>query len=189
MQTSKKNSKTESQRGQALVEFALVLMFVILPFTFVLVDSAVMLFTYAEVTNAAREAARAASIYQYQCPPSPSPCATDPAYTSTQQQAMIDTARRSYVDTYFQSEDSRWLSALIGYPQCNVQINYPDNSQDSAGIIHVYREMDSLVLSLQCPRQLLFGLVSTNQITLTASATMRIEPGGCTAGTSGCGIP
>ncbi len=190
MQTSKKISKTESQRGQALVEFALVLMFIILPFTFVLVDSAVMLFTYAEVTNAAREAARAASIYQYQCPPSPSPCATDPSYTSAQQQTMVDTARRSYVDTYFQSEDSRWLSALIGYPQCDVHIDYPDNPQESGSdVYHVYRETDSLILRLACPRKLLFGLVSTNQITLTGSATMRIEPGGCAAGTSGCGIP
>ena len=60
MQTSTTLSKDQSQRGQALVEFPLVLMFIILPLTFVFVAGAIMLFTYAEVTNAAREAARAA---------------------------------------------------------------------------------------------------------------------------------
>ena len=60
-QTSEMVSKTQTQRGQALVEFALVLLFIILPLTFVLVDGSLMLFTYVEVTNGAREAARAAA--------------------------------------------------------------------------------------------------------------------------------
>ena len=64
MQTSTTLTENQSQRGQALVEFALVLLFVILPFTFVLVDGAIMLFTYSEVTNAAREGARGWPIYE-----------------------------------------------------------------------------------------------------------------------------
>ena len=52
-----------SESGQALVEFALVLLFMILPFTFVLVDGSLTLFTLASVTNAACEGARAAAIY------------------------------------------------------------------------------------------------------------------------------
>ena len=175
VQTLTTFTKNRSQLGQALVEFALVLMFIILPLTFVMVDGALMLFTYLEVTNAAREAARAAAIYQYQCPASPAPCATDPTYSYDQQVAMVDAARDSYVDTYFQSEDTRWLSALIGYSQCTHQITY---NPDPPGIGNTYREMDSMSLTLACPRRLLFGLLNTGQITLTGGATMRIEPGG-----------
>jgi Flp pilus assembly protein TadG len=175
MQTATASGENHSQRGQALVEFALVLMFVILPFTFVLVDGAIMLFTYAEVTNAAREAARAAAIYQCLAPD----CVIDPTDTLANQLATVDTARLQYVDSYFNSEDTRWLNALIGYSQCTRSITYPDPAYDSnTNVYNVYRQMDSLVLTLACPRRLLFGLVNTGQITLTASSTMRIEPGG-----------
>ncbi len=181
MQTSTAPKEDQTQRGQALLEFALVLMFVILPFTFVLVDGAIMLFTYAEVTNGAREAARAAAIYQYKC--TGSPCATDPSNTFAtyaDQYGLIDAGRLAYVDSYFNTEDTRWLSALIGYSQCSRQITYPLNPpiDPVTNVPNPYREMDSLTLTLACPRRLLFGLVGTSQITLTASATMRIEPGG-----------
>ncbi len=175
MQTSQRISKTESQRGQALVEFALVLLFIILPLTFVLVDGSLMLFTYVEVTNAAREAARAAAIYQCSAPA----CIFDPTGTYDAQAAAIDAARLQYVDSYFNNEDTRWLNALIGYSTCTRAIAYPvpvyNSTNDTS---NVYREMDPLILTLSCPRRLLFGLVGTSQITLTASATMRIEPGG-----------
>jgi Flp pilus assembly protein TadG len=175
MQTSQRIPGTQLQRGQALVEFALVLMFIILPVTFVLVDGSLMLFTYAEVTNAAREAARAAAIYECSAPA----CAPDPSTDITLQIAAVDAARLQYVDSYFNSEDTRWLNALIGYSQCTRSIAYPDVAYDpNANIYNVYRQMDSLVLTLSCPRRLLFGLVSSGQITLTASSTMRIEPGG-----------
>ena len=173
MPTLRANSWRPRQQGQSLIEFALVLLFIILPITFVLVDGALMLFTYVEVTNAAREGARAAAIYQCKAPD----CVIDPADTAANQLTMVDTARRNYVDTYFSSEDTRWLSALIGYRQCDPEITYPDPASTS-DMTNVYRQMDSLVLTLACPRRLLFGLVSSGQITLTASATMRIEPSG-----------
>jgi hypothetical protein len=95
--------------------------------------------------------------------------------------AAIDAARLQYVDSYFNSEDTRWLNALIGYSQCSRSIAYPDVAYDPNGnppIYNMYRQMDSLVLTLSCPRKLLFGLVNTSQITLTASSAMKIEPGG-----------
>jgi len=175
MPTMLENSWRQRQRGQALVEFALVLMLVILPITFVLVDGSLMLFTYVEVTNAAREAARAAAIFQCSAPA----CTIDPTATFDQQLATVDAARASYIDTYFQSEDRRWLNALVGYSQCTRNITYPDPAIDpNTNIYNVYRQMDSLNLTLRCPRRLLFGLLSTGQITLTGSATMQIEPGG-----------
>jgi hypothetical protein len=131
-----------------------------------------MLFTYVEVTNAAREAARAAAIYQCKAPD----CVIDPTDTFTNQVAIVDQARESYVDTYFQSEDARWLSALIGYSQCTWKPLAFNPA--TPGVGDTYRAFDSLTLTLQCPRRLLFGLLDTGQITLTASSTMQIEPGG-----------
>ncbi len=74
MPTLRANSWRQRQQGQALIEFALVLLFIILPITFVLVDGALMLFTHVEVTNAAREGARAAAIFQCNAPG----CTIDP---------------------------------------------------------------------------------------------------------------
>jgi hypothetical protein len=157
MQTFFHNSKTQSQHGQALVEFALVLMFIILPFTFVLVDGAMMLFTLANVTNAAREGARAGSIYQT-------------AGSGTV--ATIDAER----NTYARSQASDLLGPLVTFSECDARIiRY---SPTSPALGNPYREMDSLTFSIACPRHLLFGLVGTGVVTLTAEATMRIEPGG-----------
>ena len=156
MQTSTANSQDQSQRGQALLEFALVLMFIILPFTFVLVDGALTLFTLANVTNAAREGARAGSIYQ----------ASTPATVAT-----IDTARQTYM---FQEAQAR-LGPLVAFSQCTKQIAY---SPATPAVGNPYRELNTLTFTLQCPRRLLFGLVGTGVITLTSASSMRIEPGG-----------
>jgi len=67
------------------------------------------------------------------------------------------------------------VGPLVSFPTCSTTFAYaPD--PPTAG--DPYRELDSLTVSLACPRQLFFGLVGTNQITLSAQATMRIEPGG-----------
>jgi Flp pilus assembly protein TadG len=156
MQTSTTVTEDRSQRGQALVEFALVLMFVILPFTFVLVDGALTLFTLANVTNAAREGAHAGSIYQ----------ASTPGTAAT-----IDAARQAYMLQEAQAQ----LGPLVSFSQCATQIAY---SPAAATVDNPYRELNTLTFNVQCPRKLLFGLVGTGVITLTASSSMRIEPGG-----------
>ena len=157
MQTSTTPTENQSQRGQALVEFALVLMFVILPFTFVLVDGALTLFTLANVTNAAREGARAGSIYQ-----------TSASGTV----GTIDAER----NTYARSQASDMLGPLVDFSACNAGIISYSPITPTLG--NPYREMDSLTFRLACPRRLLFGLVGTGVVMLTSEATMRIEPGG-----------
>lgn len=155
-------TQSEHESSQALVEFALVLMFVILPFTFVLVDGAVTLYSQAVLTNAAREGARAGSIYQ-------TPSAVAGSFAS--QVAAIDAARATYV----QQEVQRMVGPLVSFPSCTLTIGYvPVTPQ----LGNPYRELDSITVSLSCPRRLFFGLVGTSQITLQAQATMGIEPGG-----------
>lgn len=139
------------------MEFALVLMFVILPFTFVLVDGAITLFTLANVTNAAREGARAGSIYQ-----------TPTSGTM----GAIDTERNDYARQ--QAQDR--LGPLVDFSACNAGIISYSPFTPTLG--NPYREMDTLTFKIQCPRRLLFGLVGTGVVTLTSESSMRIEPGG-----------
>jgi Flp pilus assembly protein TadG len=158
-----------SESGQALVEFALVLLFIILPFTFVLVDGSLTLFTLANVTNAAREAARAGSIYQ--CGSASIACSVAATQTFANQIATVDNARQ----TYIQNEIQQRLGPLVAFSQCTTTINYSPTTPD---VGNPYRELDSMTVRLACPRRLLFGLVSTSSVTLTSESMMRIEPGG-----------
>jgi len=153
-----------SESGQALVEFALVLLFVILPFTFVLVDGALTLFTLANVSNAAREGARAGSIFQTTVAPSAS-------QTFADQVAMIDAART----TFLRQSAQQMLGPLVAFDQCTTTVAY---SPATPVIGNPYRALDSITITLACPRRLLFGLVNAGSVTLTSQSTMRIEPGG-----------
>ena len=158
MQTSVIISKDHAQQGQALVEFALVLLFIILPFTFVLIDGAVTLFTLANVTNAAREGARGASIYQA---------------SASQTSTATDTARNNYARAQAQS----LLGPLVDFSACQATTIY---TPTVATISNPYRTLEPVTFKVACPRRLFFGLVGTGVVTLTAEATMRIEPGGAT---------
>ena len=169
-------ARQQEQSGQALVEFALVLVFVILPFMFVLTDGAFTLYTYAMLTNAAREGARAASIYQ----------------TSTLQSGPDVCAYRGVIDAervdHFRQDAQRLAGTLVSFQTCVVQppVYVPDDPSDactkSPETIDAFREMQPISWQLDCPRRLFFGLIGTSQITLTAQATMRVEPGGVATG-------
>lgn len=164
--------KRPTENGQALVEFALVLMFIILPFTFVLVDGVMTLFTLANVTNAAREGARAGSIFQI---------SAAPVGTFSDQVAAIDAAREAYIAQVIQSR----LGPLVTYSECTITkplyqkcVGPRCVQPDLPELGNPYRELDSVTVRLACPRRMLFGLINVGSITLTSSATMRIEPGG-----------
>ena len=121
------------------------------------VDGAMTLFTLANVTNAAREGARAGSIYQ-----------TSASGTV----GTIDAER----NTYARSEARRMLGPLVDFSACDARIT--SYSPVTPALGNPYREMDSFTFRLACPRKLFFGLVGTGVVTLTSEATMRIEPGG-----------
>lgn len=176
LQTSRPRS---TQEGQSLVEFALVLIFIILPVTFVLIDGAITLYMLSNATNAAREGAHAGSIYQ----------------TSTSQVAnqtygdyvqQIDTGRGAYI----QQEVDALLGPLVGAnAACTTSIQYStsdpypdpqpvDCPEICPNVGNPFRELDGVTVTVACPRRLLFGLVNAGVITLTGEATMKIEPGG-----------
>jgi Flp pilus assembly protein TadG len=59
----KTKSKIRAQGGAAMVEFALVSLFVLIPLLFGIVEFSLILYNQAMITNASREGARAAIVY------------------------------------------------------------------------------------------------------------------------------
>jgi Flp pilus assembly protein TadG len=170
MQTRNITSKDHSQHGQALVEFALVLLFIILPLIFVFVEGALLLFTLANVTNAAREGARAGSIYQ--------------TSTSSGTYAAIDVERVNCIRTDLgvtgltttcQADPYGHLRNLVNVNQCSITADY---GPAVPAATNPFRQTDTMTVTVACPHRLLFGLVSAGSITLTSRSTMKIEPGG-----------
>jgi hypothetical protein len=154
-------------------------MFVILPVTYVLIETSLTLFTLSNVTNAVREGARAGALYQYPaCNTTDTTCPLNPTvYAFNQLVGTIDTARSSVIRQEIQNR----LGPLVAFSQCQVGIGYsvpPPTPAPTPQPGNPYRAGEQLIVNLTCPRRLLFGLVNANQVNLSGSATMKIEPGG-----------
>ena len=149
--------------GQSVVEFALVMIFVIVPLTLVFIESSVLLYKYVALTNAAREGARTGSIYLYVGDPGGSPSVPDAGRSTAVVNAVTDT-----------------LGPLISPPpDCDgtgpstaCQINY---APSSAPIPDPLRSTDTMTVTLAHTHTFLFGALGS-QITIQAQSSMRIEP-------------
>jgi Flp pilus assembly protein TadG len=149
--------------GQSLVEFALVLAFIIIPVTFVLIETSVLLYEYVALTNAAREGARAGSIYLY---------IGDPGGST----APPDAGRRAAVATTVSS----MVGPLIAPPpDCSntpaattCQIVY---GPSTAPFTDPLRSTDAMTVTVVHTHPFLFGALGST-IDLKAQASMRIEP-------------
>lgn len=156
------------EAGQSLVEFALVLGFIIIPLTFSLIEASVMLYKYVALTNTAREAARTGSIYLY---------VGDPGGSSTAPDADRNTAVLTAIDMT--------LGPFIPRPpDCNgtadtttCQITYGASSlgPSSNPLPNPLRSTDLMTVTLKHTHAFLFGALGS-QLDLKAQASMRIEP-------------
>lgn len=164
--------KNRQESGQTLVEFALVLIFVILPVTMIFIEASVILYKYVALNNAAREGAHAASIYLYWGDPGGSSSAPDAGRRADVLQAVSDT-----------------VGPLIPPPpDCNntsatttCQITYGPGSAPPP-FTDPLRSTDALTVSLRHTHAFLFGALG-NQLDLRARSTMRIEPSAVISGT------
>jgi hypothetical protein len=151
------------ETGQSLVEFALVLIFIIIPFTFALIEASVILYKYVALTNSAREGVRMGSIYLYVGDPGGSSAAPDAGRSAAVSNAV-----------------SRTLGPLIVTPpDCDgtgatttCQITY---GTSSAPIPDPLRSTEPLTVTITHTHPFLFGALGTS-IDLQAQASMRIEP-------------
>jgi len=167
--------KDEQEQGQSLVEFALVLIFIIIPVTFMLIETSLILYEYVSLTNAAREGVRTGSIYMYVGQPSADLCVTmpnDPCGPDNGREQIVTEAVRGTMGP-----------GIVLPPDCSgtsaattCQITYgPSTSLPVIGIADPLRSNDAITVTLIYNHQLLFGALGGN-IDLQAHANMRIEP-------------
>lgn len=151
--------------GQSLVEFALIapLLFALL---FSLIEFGTVFSIYVGLTNSAREAARVASIYQYD---QTNPPAT-PAYTT------VDAQREAQADQAIMATLNPLIKVTgvtqLGSPRYTYEPATPPSNN--------YRYGDKVIVTLRYQHQWFFGLFlfSSTAVTLQAQSEMRIEPGG-----------
>ena len=162
--------KIREESGQSLVEFALVLIFVILPLTMVFIESSVLLYKYVALTNAAREGARAGSIYLYVGDPGGSSAAPDAGRSA----AVASTVAGTVGPLVPAPPDCAGTSSTT-----SCQISY---GPSSAPIPDPLRSTDVMTVTLAHTHSLLFGSLG-NDVSVQARSSMRIEPSAVISGT------
>ncbi len=169
---NRQQPQSPREEGQSLVEFALVLTFVILPFTLVFIETSVLLYDYVALTNAAREGARAGSIYLY---------VGDPGSTTT----LADTGRSNAVAGTVRGT----IGPLIPAPaDCDgatgsaVVCNVSYGPFTTPGFTDTLRSSSLFTVTLTYTHPLLFGALGSD-VTLQAQSSMRIEPSAVISGT------
>jgi Flp pilus assembly protein TadG len=151
-------------RGQSMVEFALILPLLI-AFLFGIIELGILFSVYVGMTNSAREAARAGSVYQY--------TGTAPLTGDLTIQPLIDSERKQYISQIITDTISPMINPTT---QLTTTVTYttllttlPEN---------VYRAGDTVNVQLEHDQPLFFGLLGPKSIRMRATSSMRIEPGG-----------
>ena len=164
--------------GQSLLEFAIVIPVLFMMLTAV-IEFGIVFNIYNGLTNAAREAARAGSMYQYD--PSgaqQSPCASHPA--TTPDVTLVDCERGLAMDQVIMSKLNPLIKVHVTSvgqlnPPSGVRYTYtPSTSSGNNG----YRYGDKVTVTLSYTHQLFFNLLGFPSLTMQATSEMRIEPGG-----------
>jgi len=143
-----------------MVEFALILPLLV-AVLFGIIELGILINVYVGMTNSAREAARAGSVYQESAP-----------LLTTADATAADTRRLQYISQVITSTISPMINPVT---DLNVTVSYtPTTALDT----NLYRAGDTVSVQLRHDHQLFFGMLGHGQITLKASSAMRIEPGG-----------
>jgi len=164
-----KNRTLQTSPAQGLVEFALILPLLV-AVIFGIIELGILFSVYIGMTNSAREAARAGSVYQYT---GTVPQSGDPAVTAAAI-ASIDQERTQYIGQIITDtinpliDPATELTVTVSY--INIKTNVlPEN---------IYRAGDGVAVQLEYDHPLFFGLLGPKQIHVKATSSMRIEPGG-----------
>jgi Flp pilus assembly protein TadG len=155
--------KIEEETGQSMVEFALAMIFIILPLLMVFIESSVILYKYVALTNAAREGARAGSIYLYVGDPHGSFSGPDAGRSTA-----VSTAVQGTVGPIIPPPPD--CAGTVSTTSC--QISY---GPASAPIPDPLRATDAMTVTLAHTHTFFFGALG-NPINIHARSSMRIEP-------------
>jgi Flp pilus assembly protein TadG len=161
--------RSSPRRGQSLVEFALIapLLFAML---FILVELGIVFSIYIGLTNSAREAARAGSVYQY---PNPETLTTD-TMTSAAAQQLVDTAREAYIDQAIELT----RNPIIDVTSASQLYDGDPYTYDPNTVSNIQRFGDKITVRLAYNHNLFFNLFGARTLRIRASSEMRLEPGG-----------
>lgn len=165
------SSQSQAEKGQSLVEFALVFAFVILPFTLVFIETSVLLYDYVALTNAAREGARTASVFMYVGDPGTTTVLAD----AERSNAVAATVRGTIGPLIPPPTDCSGSSSIT-----ICEISYGPSG--TPGYIDPLRSSALLTVTLTYSHPLLFGVLG-NDVALQAQAEMAIEPSSVISGT------
>lgn len=157
-------AKQTCRSGQSMVEFALLLP-LLSAILFGIIEISIVLTAYVGMTDSAREAARAGSIYQETAP-----------LTALSDVAAMDSRRQQSVSSVITDT----LSPIINTSLLTTTLSYtPTVPLES----NLYRGGDTINVHMTYTHNLFFGMLGSRQINLQATSTMRIEPGGVRGGT------
>ncbi len=170
LQERPERRKSNSESGQSLVEFALVFIFIILPILMVFIESSVLLYKYVALTNAAREGARAGSIYLYVGDPGGSSAVPDAGREADVANTVRDTIGPLLAKPPDCAGSGSTTSCQIGYGPPSAL--FPDP----------LRSTDVMTVTLVHTHSFLFGALG-NDISIRARSNMRIEPSAVISGT------
>jgi Flp pilus assembly protein TadG len=145
----KTTSKIRAQGGAAMVEFALVSLFVLIPLLFIIIEGSLIFYNQAMITNASREGARAGIVYN-------EPRTTEAAITTV-------------VNNYLQNHLITWPAGSATPVTDAVPDVCPDPAASGASIaVTVTYQYSFLVLPSFLP-----GLIGLDD--LSATTVMRCE--------------
>ncbi len=150
--------------GQSLVEFALVLP-IFMMIVMGIIELGILLSVYVGLTNSAREAARAGSVYQETLP-----------VTNTTGSLAMDTRRRLALASVI----TETLNPIVDPTQLQTTLLY---TPTTAASNNLYRDGNTMSVELRYTHSLFFGITKLSPVTIRATSSMRIEPGGV-AGTA-----
>ena len=164
------------EKGQSLVEFALAFTFVILPLSLIFIESAVLLYTYVSLTNAAREGVRAGSVYLYAGDPGP-----DTSLADAGRNAAVAAAVGGTIGPLVERPPD--CNGTADKTTCNVGYASVDGSSGTPGFADPLRSTEAMTVTVTHVHPILFGALGST-VDLGAQSSMRIEPSTIITGAS-----
>jgi Flp pilus assembly protein TadG len=160
----------QRRRGQSMVEFALIVP-LLLMLIFGIIELGILFSVYVGMTNSAREAARAGSVYQYTGTPFADDGSTPGAAAAFK--ATVDGQRQQYLSQVITDT----LNPIVDPATVQTTITYTSTSVLAPELQSVYRSGDIINVLIVHDHPLFFGILGPQTITIKATSAMRIEPG------------
>jgi Flp pilus assembly protein TadG len=146
--------------AQSMVEFALIVP-LLLALIFGVIELGILFSIYIGMTNSAREAARAGSVYQYEGTPF--------TENSAANIKTVDDLRLTYLSQVITGTINPLVNPTTALTST---VTYTPSAP-----ITPYRTVDTISVQLEHDHPLFFGLFGRQKITIRATSAMRIEPG------------